>query len=233
MIYTILIHGNINERMQNYVSTQLEIAKRTSKVKGIILEINSGGGSASASEMIYDRIQRANRVKPVIAIVTGTAASGAYMIACGAKMIFSINTGIVGSVGVISMSPDLTGMIEKIGVKMNIVSLGEKKSSMNPFESPTEESLNEQKSMLKEVYDFFIKVVRENRHLSDEEIEEVGKSGVYTPLRARALHLIDEVDSYGVLIGKAKMVIGDQSDPVILQRKQPFLIKLIMNFLGR
>jgi protease-4 len=230
MIYRIIIHGNINNRMEQYVDFQLNIALRNRKVGLIILDINSGGGSASSSEMIYDSVLRADKLKPVVATVTGAAASGAYMIACACRKIYCIKTAILGSVGAISISPDVTELLKKIGVKVNVYSKGEKKGTMNPFVESSEKIDQEQRQLLDDIYEIFMDIVISRRHLSGLEIEEVGKSGVYTGKRALELHLTDFVMSYGEIIDQLRSTYQQAGDPVTMERKTPFIFRFISKF---
>ena len=233
MIITVNLHGNIGEEAQATIMPQLEKALKNKKIRGVIIDINSGGGSASASELIYDAVKRFGAKKPVISIITGVAASGAYMVACGSRKIYSINTGIIGSVGVISMSPDLTGLMDKIGVKVNVVGMGKDKALMNPFQKSTEDDILKQGEILAEAYNFFIGIVKEKRHLTEEQAIEIGSSGIYAARKAMELNLVDRVDSYGAIIEMAKNDIGDHSEPMAVRRKLPFLLRLAMKFLGQ
>ncbi|EQB69523.1 MAG: S49 family peptidase [Candidatus Thermoplasmatota archaeon] len=233
MIITINLRGTIGENTFAGIKSQLDASLRNKNVKGVILEINSGGGSASASELIYEAVSHLNENKPVFSVVTGTAASGAYMIACATRKIYSIHTGLIGSVGVISMSPDVSELLDKIGVKVNVLSKGREKASMNPFQKSTEEDLLRQNVILSEIYDFFMTIVKERRHLSDEQASEVGNSGIYAAKEAEKLSLIDQVDSYGKIIESIKNELGEKSDPVVMKRKIPFLLRFAMKFLGQ
>lgn len=233
MIITINLHGNIGENTFATLKPQLEASLRNKKIKGVILDINSGGGSASASELIYEAVSHFNESKPVFSMVTGTAGSGAYMIACATRKIYSIHTGLVGSVGVISMSPDVSELLGKIGVKVNVLSMGKEKASMNPFQKSTEEDLLRQNAILSEIYDFFLEIVKERRHLTEEQVVEVGNSGIYAAKEAEKLNLIDRVDSYRKIIESIKNDMGETSDPVTMRRKLPFLLRFAMKFLGQ
>lgn len=233
MIITINLHGTIGENTFASLKSQLDSSLRNKNVKGVILDINSGGGSASASELIYETVSHFNEKKPVFSLVTGTAASGAYMIACATRKIYSIHTGLIGSVGVISMSPDVSELLEKIGVKVNVLSMGKEKASMNPFQKSTEEDIMRQNKILSDIYDFFLTIVKERRHLSDEQASDVGNSGIYTAKEAMELNLIDSVDSYGKIIDSIKNELGETSDPVIMRRKVPFLLRFALKFLGQ
>ena len=103
----------------------------------------------------------------------------------------------------------------------------------DPFQKSTEEDLLRQNVILSEIYDFFMTIVKEKRHLNDEQASEVGNSGIYSAKEADKLNLIDQVDSYGKIIESIKNEMGEKSDPVVMKRKIPFLLRFAMKFLGQ
>src|SRR5207249_3005187 len=109
------------------------------RIKALVIDIDSPGGGAGASEYLYRAVARIARQKPVIAFVRGTGASGAYMVAAAATKIIAVPMAVIGSIGVISMRPMLYEMLSKIGVRMEVNKAGRLKDMFSSFREPTPE----------------------------------------------------------------------------------------------
>lgn len=231
MIYGLKIHGNINEKMQNYLIGRLDFCEKNEKIKAVIIDVNSVGGSASASEMVFNHILQISKRKPVYSVVTGMAASGAYMIICPSKKIFSIKTGIIGSVGVYSIMPDLSELLNKLGVKIRQERLGSHKNAYNPFETPDEETVREQKKIIEGIYNIFLQMVIENRRLTEEQISLISKSDVYISETAKEIGLIDFVCSYEEAIAQIMKETGEKRRPYFDEPRMPLIYRIIEKFI--
>ncbi len=162
-------------------------------IKAIVLRINSPGGSALASELIYQELKRAAERKPVIASVGNMAASGGYYIACGCDAIYADPSSLVGSIGVVSIVPEITGMMDKIGVHVDPVKKGTYSDFLTPFE-PIQTSHQELlRTAMLDIYGLFKGRVSKARNLSDERVEELAKGRIYSGKRGHELTLVDEM----------------------------------------
>jgi serine protease SohB len=172
----------------------LERAFATKHAKAVALVINSPGGSAVQSHLIFQRIRALATEKklPVLAFVEDAAASGGYMIACAADEIFADPSSIVGSIGVIGGSFGLDKLIARFGIERRIYTAGENKSSLDPFLPEDPEDVARLKAIQQEIHTSFIALVRERRGERLVGPEKALFSGEYWGgERARLFGLID------------------------------------------
>jgi serine protease SohB len=174
----------------------LERAFATSGAKAVALLINSPGGSATQSHLIFKRIRAlaAEKKLPVIAFIEDAGASGGYMIACAADEIVADESSIVGSIGVVGGSFGFTRLIEKIGVERRLYTSGDHKAMLDPFLPERPDDVERLKGIQREIHDFFIALVKGSRGARLTGPESDLFSGEYwTGTRALALGLIDRI----------------------------------------
>lgn len=177
-------------------------------VRAIILDIDSPGGSAAASEYLHRMIKKLATKKPVIAFVRGVGASGAYMVSCGATRIVALPTAIIGSIGVIAYRPLVSELLDKLGIRMNTLKSGRLKDMWSPFREPTEEEQQKEQALLDEIYTTFVQIVAEGRGLEEARVREYATGEVFTARRAKELGLIDELGDLDTAIELA-MQLGN------------------------
>lgn len=158
--------------------------------------MNSGGGDAAASEMLMESVRKVRNNKPVFTIIEGLGASGAYWIASASSKIYAMNTSITGSIGVIAINPNVKELLNKIGIRMDIVKMGEYKDMMSPFADIDTVSREKYREILEYSYSVFKNSVAQNRGLSAENIEKVSTGEIFSPLSALNLGLIDKIGTY-------------------------------------
>jgi len=144
----------------------LERAFAAPQAQGILLDINSPGGSPVESSRIYQAIQRlraANPDKPVHAVAGDSMASGAYYIAAAADKIHVDGASVVGSIGVITRSFNLSGALERLGIERRIYSAGEQKAGLDPFTDADPASVAQLETMLNDIHEQFISAVQQGR----------------------------------------------------------------------
>lgn len=168
-------------------------ARRDSTVKAIVLRVNSGGGSALASEIIWREMQLAREVKPVIVSMGDVAASGGYYIAAPADVIVANPTTITGSIGVIGMIPNVKeGMNKKLGITVDVA----KTNKYADFPSIFRPLTADEKALIllgiEEVYETFITHVSEGRGITKQQVDDIGQGRVWSGVNAMELKLIDE-----------------------------------------
>jgi protease IV len=174
------------------------------RIRALVIDIDSPGGSAGPSEYIFRSVQRIAKKKPVIAFVRGTGASGAYMVACGATKVVAIPTAIIGSIGVISMRPMLYDMLEKIGVRVEVTKAGRLKDMFSFFREPTDEERRKEQALLDSFYDRFVELVSDARGMPAERVRELATGEVFTADQARQHGLIDELGDLETAIDLAQ-----------------------------
>ena len=190
------ISGNINSRVVHQYQEVFSYIEKSKKVKGLILTVNSGGGDAASSEMLMNSVNKIRKVKPVFAVIEGVGASGAYWIASACTKIYAMNTSITGSIGVIGINPNIKELLNKIGVRMDIVKIGEYKDMLSPFSDTDADGKEKYKEILEYSYSVFKSSVAQNRGLSAEDVDKVATGELFSPLSALNLHLIDKIGNY-------------------------------------
>ena len=196
------------------VKTQIEHALDDDSVKAILLEVNSPGGSAVASDEIAEIIKDARKKKPVVAWLGEWATSGAYYVASAADYIVASPATVTGSVGVIFILPEYSGLMRKVGVNMTVIKAGEYKDFARGYRPLSREEEEMLQSVVDEIYDVFVREVAENRNLSEEYVRErVASGGVFSAAQARELGLVDEIGTRSRALEKAGELGGIEGKP--------------------
>lgn len=188
--------GNINPRMARQYRDIFSFVENAHKFKAAIIVINSGGGDAASSEILSNCISKIRKRKPVFAVIEGVGASGAYWIASSSTRIFAMSTSLVGSIGVIGIAPNVKELLDRIGVKVDVVKTGKYKDMLSPFSEMDMEAREKYQGILDHSYSIFRNSVRENRKLDDDQIEAVSTGEVFTSAKALELGLVDAIGSF-------------------------------------
>ncbi|MCX7909681.1 MAG: signal peptide peptidase SppA [Ignavibacteria bacterium] len=186
----------------------LKKAREDKKVKAIIIRIDSPGGSVIASDEIWNEIVKTKAIKPVYASMSDVAASGGYYIAMACDTIIAHPATITGSIGVISMIPNFSGLINKLGVTIDTISTNPSAQDLNlfiPFSKRQKDKLTE---VIKPIYDRFIEKVAKSRKKSFEEIHKVAKGRIWTGEKALEKGLVDVLGGLNDAINIASKRIG-------------------------
>ena len=188
------------------VAPLLERAFSVPGAKAVALVINSPGGSAAQSHLIFKRIRAYSEEKklPVIAFVEDAAASGGYMIACAADEIFADAASIVGSIGVVSASFGFHELIERIGVERRVHTAGKSKAMLDPFRPENPEDVARLKGLQRQIHDVFVDLVRTRRgEKLNDSYEELFSGAFWVGAEALDLGLIDGLgDIRSILRGR-------------------------------
>ncbi len=175
---------------------QIRAARSNPLYKGIILRVDSGGGSAQASDIILRELELAQSEnhKPVVVSMAGVAASGGYYIACGADRIIAGPATLTGSIGVIGLSFNLKGLFDKARVNWSTVKKGANSDFASIYRAWSEDEKNRMTSMIEYVYeDFVTKVDKGRDNLSSEDVHAIAQGRVWTGEQALANGLVDEL----------------------------------------
>ena len=162
-----------------------------SGAKGLILDIDSPGGGAEGSERIYEAIREVAKAKPTAAVVGSVAASGAYIAALGADRIFVHQTSIVGSIGVLAQYPNVSGLLDKLGVKYETIKSSPLKAVPNGLEPTSDAARAAIAAVIDDSYAWFKNLVRERRSMNDDELARVSDGRVFTGRQSLPLKLAD------------------------------------------
>ena len=184
-------------------------AKNDSLIKAVVLRVNSPGGSALASDVMWREIQLTKKVKPVIVSMGDVAASGGYYISCGADRIFAGANTVTGSIGVFGVIPNLNPMLKnKLGITIDRVETNEHASfsmlnKLSPFErKKIQEGVDD-------IYDDFISKVAEGRDgLKKSGVDEIGQGRVWSGKEAKDLALVDEIGDLDDAIKYAAQLVN-------------------------
>lgn len=169
----------------------IEKADKNPSIKAIVLDINSPGGTAVASDDIANAVKKTN--KTTVALIGEVGASGAYWVASAADYIIANRMSITGSIGVISSYLEFAGLIEEYNVTYQRLVSGEYKDLGNPFKRLTLKERSLIQTKLDIIHDYFIEEVAENRNLSKEKVKEISTGIFYLGSEAKELGLVDEL----------------------------------------
>jgi len=185
--------GESNMMGSDKIARVIREARRDSSIKAIVLRVNSGGGSALASEVIWREVKLASQAKPLIASLGDVAASGGYYIIAPAKKIIANKNTITGSIGVIGLIPNAkTFMKDKLGITSDVVKTN-KHSDLGTFLRPLEpEELKMFEREIGNTYNTFTSHVAEGRGMTREAVDKIGGGRVYSGVDAKEIGLIDE-----------------------------------------
>lgn len=162
-------------------------------VAGVIVYVNSPGGTTTGGEAIYDSLRRLSQKKPVVAQFGTVAASAAYIAGLGTDHIVARGNSITGSVGVIMQWPEVSGLLDKIGVRMNEVKSGPLKANPSPFQPMDERGRALAESMISESHQWFLNLVSTRRQISTSTVPGLEQGRVFSGREALDHNLIDEI----------------------------------------
>lgn len=225
-IAVIPIRGNINQRMRKSIVPIIRYASIKRKVAGVILHINSGGGDAVYSEIIYNELTELASKKPLYSYIEGIGASGAYWIAMASQKIFAFNSSIVGSIGVISILPNVNDFLKRLGIRMDMVKMGIYKDSLSPF-SQDDHGREIIEGIIRESYERFVDLVSKKRNIPAEEMKEIAQGQVFSVVEALNKRLIDRAGKFSDVIEDLSQKIGGVKKFRMMEPRVPFLNRLI------
>jgi protease-4 len=190
-IARVRIEGTITENDE--LLERLERVRKSAAVKGVILTIDSPGGTTAGGEALYEEVRLLTQAKPVVAQVGTLATSAGYMIASATDQIVARQSSIVGSIGVLVQFPDITGLMEKVGVKLEEIKSSPLKAEPNPFSPTTDEERAMVRRLITDSYDWFVALVGERRGMTREEVLPLADGSIFTGRQALANRLVDRL----------------------------------------
>jgi protease-4 len=189
------------------VTSSLRAAFKDKSTQGVVVRINSPGGSPVQAQTIYDEMKRLRQKypeSPLYAVVEDVCASGGYFVAVGADRIFVGKASIVGSIGVLMNGFGFTGLMEKVGVERRLITAGENKAMLDPFSPLDEKDKEHVKTLMADIHQQFIGVVKEGRGKRLKESPEIFSGLIWTGQKSVDLGL---ADGFGSLEYVAREVI--------------------------
>jgi len=201
------------------VRDYLTRAEKNKRVKAIVLQIESPGGEIAPCQEILWEIQRVKETKPIVVSMGGTATSGGYYISTKANKIVALPTTMTGSIGVISAIPNIEGLLEKLGIQIEIFKGGKYKDMYRGLRELTPEEEEIMQGMIDEYYEQFIDVVAEGRGLGKEEVRNLATGQIYTGTEAKELGLVDELGDLDTAINSAMELAGIET--AVVEYYQP------------
>jgi protease-4 len=166
---------------------------RKSNAKGVIVHIDSPGGTTAGSEQLHNSLKEVAAAKPMVIVVDGLAASGGYIAAMSADHIVAQETSLVGSIGVLFQYPNFSEALKTIGVKVEEVKSSPLKAAPNGYEPTSPEARAAIEALVKDSYAWFRGMVKERRKMDDTTLETVTDGRVFTGRQGVALKLVDEL----------------------------------------
>ncbi len=184
----------------------LKDAEEKSRVEAVVLEINSPGGSAVASDEIASQIKKME--KPVVVVIREVGASGGYWVASAADYVIANRMSITGSIGVISSYLEFSGLMERYGVSYERLVAGEYKDMGTPFRELRDEERKILQTKLNKIHDFFIEEIAENRGLDEAKVRKIASGEFFLGVEALELGLVDELGDKETAEKYLKEVVG-------------------------
>ncbi|HEU0021735.1 MAG TPA: signal peptide peptidase SppA [Dehalococcoidia bacterium] len=198
------IHGVIGTRVRESIYDRLfDTIARNQRYQALLLDINSPGGSATGSDLLYHSLQKVARQKPVVAYVSGVGASGGYYLCCAASKVVALPAALVGSIGVIYLRPILEQLLGKVGIELSVFKGGRLKDMTGFWRGPTDEESEKFQGLIGEMYDTFVSVVAQGRSLEDSRVRELATGELYTARRGHELGLVDELGDFDLALNLA------------------------------
>jgi protease-4 len=193
-----------------------------SSVRGVIVHIDSPGGTTAGAEQLYDSLIQLKAKKPMVVVVDGLCASGGYIAALASDHIIAQSASLVGSIGVLFQYPNFTDLMKTVGVKVEEIKSSPLKAAPNGFEPTSPEARAALAAVVMDSYEWFKKLVRDNRKMDPAMLEKVADGRVFTGRQAIELKLVDELGNEKAAVAwLAKEKKVDPASPVRDYRLKP------------
>jgi protease-4 len=189
------------------ITTALQAAFKDKNTQGVVLRINSPGGSPVQAQTIYDEMKRLRQKYPDVplyAVIEDVCASGGYFVAVGADRIYVGKASIVGSIGVLMNGFGFTGLMEKLGIERRLITVGENKGMLDPFSPLDDKDKEHVRKLMGDIHEQFVGVVREGRGKRLKDAPEIFSGLIWTGQRSIDLGL---ADGFGSLEYVAREVV--------------------------
>jgi len=204
------------------VIEELKEYSKDRSVKAIVLRVDSPGGGVAPSQEIYEEILKIKEKKKVVVSMGSVAASGGYYISVPADIIVANAGTLTGSIGVIMEIPNVSDLMEKIGIETQVVKSGRHKDIASVFKSLTLEEKEILQTVLDDVHDQFIEAVSEARGMEYEVVRKLSDGRIFTGRMAKELGLVDELGNLEDAIMLAGKLTGIEGEPKVVYKEEEF-----------
>ena len=201
-IAVLYAQGNImyGKGDQSYVGQEkvieaLKKIRKDNKIKAVVLRVNSPGGSALASDLIWRELELTKKEKPLVVSMGNLAASGGYYIACNADSIVAEPTTITGSIGVFGMIPNMNELAGRIGINAEQVGTNKQSVAYSPFEPMSDDFYRVTKEGVEDIYATFVDRVAKGRNMTIAQVDSIAQGRVWTGIEALENGLVDKLGS--------------------------------------
>ncbi|MFH1963203.1 MAG: signal peptide peptidase SppA [bacterium] len=203
---------------------RLSAIKHDRSIKAVILRINSPGGTVAATQEIYNQIKELKKYnKKVIVSIGDIGASGAYYLACPADKIIANEGSLIGSIGVIMHLPEVSGLLEKVGVNLRVIKSGQHKDIGSIARPMSEDERVILQGVIDNAYQQFYQAVKNGRqNIPEDKLKELADGRIFTGQQAKKAGLIDEIGDYQQTIAIAAQLAGIKGEPTIVEEDEPF-----------
>ncbi|AUC61411.1 signal peptide peptidase SppA, 67K type [Cyanobacterium sp. HL-69] len=185
--------GRVGEVGGDRMAQEIEKIREDDNIKGVVVRINSPGGSAIASERIARELELTAQEKSIVISMGDVAASGGYWIATAGEKIFANESTITGSIGVFGLLFNLEDIADNIGINADVIKTNELADISNTFKTKTEQEINIYQSNVDQIYTLFLEKVAQSRSLSTSEVDEIAQGRVWLGSIAQEIGLVDEI----------------------------------------
>lgn len=206
---------------------ELKQYRKNPTIKAIVLRVDSPGGAVVPSQEIYEEIKRTIKSKPVVVSMGSVAASGGYYISCPASKIVANQGTLTGSIGVLIEIPNIKGLLDKIGVKAEVIKSGKYKDITSPFKTMQSDEKEVLQNLIDDVHKQFINAVAEGRKIPYDKVQKIADGRVFTGLKAKELGLVDEIGDLDSAIKIAAKLGGIRGEPELVMKKSNILHEII------
>jgi len=221
------IGGNVKSAVYEKIFSKIEEGEHFS---ALVLDIDSPGGAVPASDYLYRSVAKVALKKPVVASIRGIGASGAYMVCCAAQRIIATPGALVGSIGVISIRPELEVLLKKFGAKVKVNKSGEFKDMGAFWRSATQEEEGKMQGLVDSAHASFLSLVARARNMDEGKVREIATGEVFWAPKATELGLVDELGDLSRAIDIAAELSGSPRRPVKLTPRRGFRERLTGQF---
>jgi len=220
--------GTIRERSVEPYLRLLRVLRTRRRVRGVLLDISSGGGGSVPSTDLYLAVKRLDQVKPVFASIGSMGASGAYMAALGARRVFAYPDSAVGSIGVIYPHLAVQELLQKIGIQVDLVHQGRHKDAYQGIRPLTEEERTKLLRVAEDGYRGFIDLVARERHRPVDQVEAWATGEFWSGRQALAMGLVDALGDRDDAVRALAQEVGVRPEKTIEFRPpRPFLERML------
>ncbi|MEY4431984.1 MAG: hypothetical protein RLZZ44_114 [Bacteroidota bacterium] len=195
--------GDVNVIGEGAMRRSISEARNNEDVKAIVLRIDSPGGNALTSDLIWREIELTKKVKPIVVSMGNYAASGGYYIACNANRIFAENNTITGSIGVFGILPNFSGLTTKMGIHSEQVKTHENAGNYNPFAPIDEKFKAVTTEGVEQIYKTFVSHVAQGRKMTFAQVDAIAQGRVWTGSDAIKIGLVDKIGGLNDAIKEA------------------------------